>query len=69
MFVTCPDCLMRARLSRTDGRLVGYEGKCQHKKHPTKCPLLGASIAVIQKVLRQDGGSAWGPSFGSPELT
>jgi hypothetical protein len=58
VFVMCPDCDLRARLTGPGGQLADYRGECQRKIHPAKCPVIGASITVIRKVLKQ----GWNPA-------
>jgi hypothetical protein len=63
MFVMCPECGLRAKLTRNDAQIVGAEGKCNHRDNPISCPILGGQLAAIQQVLKEseqptrDGGN------------
>jgi hypothetical protein len=49
----CPDCGLRAKLTHGNGRIMDAEGKCNYRNNPANCPVLNASLAAIQQVLKQ----------------
>jgi hypothetical protein len=53
MFVMCPECGLRAKLTRSDAKIVDAEGKCAHRNNLAHCRILGEPIALIQQVLKQ----------------
>ena len=58
MFVMCPECGLRAKLTRSDVQIVDADGKCRHRNDPAHCPILREPIAAIQQVLKQSMRSA-----------
>jgi hypothetical protein len=58
MFVMCPECGLRAKLTRGDAQIVDAEGRCKHRNNPANCPILDETIAPIQRVLKQSAGPA-----------
>jgi hypothetical protein len=53
MFVMCPECGLRAKLTRSDARVVDAEGECKHWINPANCPTLAELPTAIQHVLKQ----------------
>jgi hypothetical protein len=53
MFVMCPECGLRAKLTRSDARIVGAEGKCKHRTNPANCPTLAEPLTAIQQVVKR----------------
>jgi hypothetical protein len=53
MFVMCPECGLRAKLTRSDARIVDAEGKCKQRTNPGNCPALAEPLTAIQQVVKQ----------------
>ena len=53
MFVMCPACGLRAKLTRSDARIVDAEGKCKQRTNPVNCPALAEHLTAIQQVVKQ----------------
>jgi len=53
MFVMCPACGLRAKLTRSDARIVDAEGKCKQRTNPVNCPALAEHLTAIQQIVKQ----------------
>jgi hypothetical protein len=49
LFVMCPDCGLRARLTHNQSKIIESDGKCDHRQSPMNCPTL---IPVISSLLK-----------------
>jgi hypothetical protein len=47
LFVMCPDCGVRAKLSRNQTKFVNGDAKCEHRQNPVKCPTLVPLIEAL----------------------
>ena len=53
MFVMCPECGLRAKLTRSDAQIADAEGKCKHRNNRTGA--LPGCIAFASDCCGRDG--------------
>lgn len=52
LFVMCPDCGLRARVTDRETNAIDGDGKCKHRQNPLACPLLAPLIASLRRAPR-----------------
>ncbi len=54
LFLMCPDCGLRAKLTDNTAKVLPGGAKCRHRQNPLKCPILMPLISSLMRPGREN---------------
>ena len=52
VFVVCPECGLRAKVTNSGQKIIGDERKCKHRQNPMNCPELTPALSTARQALQ-----------------
>ncbi len=52
VFVVCPDCGLRVKVTHSGQKITGDERKCKHRQDPMNCPELRPALLIARQALQ-----------------